>query len=130
MYISNDHTLLEFARVGTIEDNIEISVYAKEGKIPHLHFYCIQDGRKGCIRLDVAQYFSHGNKSDRLSKKELKSFIKWLDEDCHLFKVFNVSLKNYDYICQLWNENNPNNTFNFDLIDEPDYSSLNKGGIL
>ena len=75
MYIADDHTLLEFANIGTIKNNIEISIYTKDGKIPHLHFYCVQDKRKGCIRLDTAQYFSHGSKCDRLNRKELKEFI-------------------------------------------------------
>ena len=125
MYIADDHTLLEFANIGTIKNNIEISIYTKEGKIPHLHFYCVQDKRKGCIRLDTAQYFSHGSKCDRLNRKELKEFINWLSEDCHLFKVFNTSVSNYDYMCQLWNENNLDNTFDFDLIDMPNYNQLN-----
>lgn len=63
-----------------------------EGKYPHLHFRR-SNGKEGAIRLDIAEYYLHGNPlkyTETLSKSELKLFVK------------NISI-NYKRDCSLWN---------------------------
>ena len=63
-----------------------------EGKKPHLHF---QDANRiGAIRLDVAEYFPHGNPlryTDKLTKKEVKMFTSLFTDEV------------YKRACELWN---------------------------
>lgn len=122
--INDNHTFLEMALVGTTSDNIEIRVYGKEGNIPHFHFDHIQSKRKGCIRIDVAEYFDHGDKyKDRLTNKEIKNLILWLKSDKTVFKKFGSNITIYDYIKILWDDNNPNYPLKEDY-KIPDYEQL------
>lgn len=124
-HIADEHLLLEFAHVGTTKDNIEINVYSGEGNIPHLHFYHKQTNRRGCIRLDVPQYFSHGNKCDKLKAREVKNFILWLNSNAKSFSAIGIDLTNYEYLGILWNDNNPEHIIDFTEFSQPDYSQLN-----
>ena len=63
-----------------------------EGKNPHLHFLR-PNCREGAIRLDVAEYYPHGNPlhyTETLSKKELSQFIAFISSS-------------YERACELWN---------------------------
>lgn len=113
------HTLYEMARIGNTSDNIEIHIYGKEGNIPHFHFYDRKDERMGCIRIDKAEYFSHGKGkyADKLSAKEIYNLIEFLNSQHK-----RLPITNWQYLIILWNDNNPD--FEIDMLKTPDYSKL------
>ncbi len=119
---SGKHTLLEMARVGSI-DNIEITIYGGEGPIPHFHFYDKQTERKGCIRLDESSYFDHSMYNDRLKRKEIIKLNDWVRTTKTVFTKFGAEITVFDYMCILWNDNNP--THLIDSLEIPNYLTLN-----
>lgn len=122
-----NHRLNEMARVGVVSDSVEIQIYSKEGPIPHFHFYHKQSKRRGCVRLDCAEYFKHGIHVNSLTKKEIIDLNDWVRSDETPFKKYGANINIFTYMLILWNENNPNY-----LIDDIDnmvisnYTELNK----
>lgn len=76
---------LEMARVGITEDNLDIIIRTDDpGKIPHFHIIDRNNkderNNEGCIRIDKAEYFSHGNKTTTLNSHQRKQLVKFLNE--------------------------------------------------
>lgn len=109
--------LLEFARVGKV-DGYNVSIYSKEGPIPHFHFYDDEMKKKGCIRLDKAEYFVHGDNNHKLNSKEVKNLINWM---LSKHRVLDITI--WEYMCILWGDNNPEYLLPEDLV-MPDYYQL------
>ena len=124
--LDNQHTLLEIAHVGSF-CGYKVSIYGGEGNIPHLHFYTENKKKNiyGCIRLDCSEYFDHGKHNARLNSKEKKIFTEWIKSKETPFKKFTDILTVWEYVCILWNENNPNYKFNYDQYTMPNYAELN-----
>lgn len=120
--LKDSHTLLEMARVGKI-GSIEIMIYEGEGPVPHFHFYDRQTERKGCIRLDVPEYFQHGIYKDKLTRAERKNLNEWVRSFHSPFKPLGINLTVYQYMLILWDDNNPNYPIKGDP-EIPDYLSL------
>lgn len=120
--LDNKHTLLEMAQVGKFAD-YTCSVYGKEGSVPHFHFYTKDKKISGCIRLDAPDYFVHGKHKSKLSSKERKQLMEWLNSFHEGYKKLGVELTIYSYICILWNDNNQEYLFEAPE-NMPDYTQL------
>lgn len=118
-----EETLLEMALVGTIDDTLYIKIYGGEGPVPHFHFYSAQDNRKGCIKILEASYFIHGNNLDTLKRWEVKELVEWLQEECSYAKKRKLNLSNWECICMLWDQNNPEYELENPSPNIPDYST-------
>lgn len=103
---SKYHKLTEMARIGEFSCGylFLINVYSGEGVIPHFHVINNQTKEESCIRIDCAEYFSHGSKNMKLNSKEKKFLYQFLtsvspyEEDDG--KTF------YHLIWEEWNRNN------------------------
>ena len=42
----------------------------EDGPIPHFHFYAVYGAKKGCIKLDKAQYFTHRNNTGKINLRK------------------------------------------------------------
>ena len=123
IYKSVKQDIFGMARVGSTSDKYEIYVNTNDGgKFPHFHYRDAKDWKKfhTCIRIDVAEYFLHEGKEDKLNAKQLKNLYKFLKSDVTLSKYRGKFKNNYELICFLWDLNNsdvqiPEN------IDMPDY---------
>lgn len=58
-------------------------VYDNEGPIPHCHILGLgKDGKKEvCVKLDEAEYFCHGYKTNKFTKDEKDMFIKFINSE-------------------------------------------------
>lgn len=101
-------------------------VYGSEGYKPHMHVFMGEDrddAPVACVRLDVAEYFDHGKKSDRFVKlnsfykKALISILKGPLDD----KDRN-SISVWKFMCYSWNASNQERRM--ENINMPDYSKL------
>lgn len=118
---NSPHTsLLEMAEVGRFS-SYRVSIYGGEGPIPHFHFYNKDPNRGGCIRLDKPEYFVHGNHNEKLSSKERKNMIEWLQSPHKSFGKY--GLTNWHVICIYWDDNNQDYLFDKDA-EMPDYILL------
>lgn len=117
----NEDMLLEMSEIGRF-DEYKILVYGSEGPIPHFHFESTKDNKKGCIRLDRPEYFSHGRYQDKLNSKEVKYLIQFLNAPHKFFGK--VGYNNWQIICIYWGDNNPEFQVDLDTIKMPDYSKL------
>ena len=99
---------------------ISVEVRNKEGfNIPHFHFIR-KNNKEGCIRIDEAKYFNHGNQyKETLNKNECYILNEWMDKDCPL----NTSKTNWEYIKDFWNASKPKE-YQVTIEEKPDYSSL------
>ena len=115
-----DSTLVEMAEVGRFA-TYKITVYGSEGPILHFHFETLDGKVKGCIRLDRAEYFNHGPYQDRLSSRDRKRMVDWLNSPHKHFGK--VGYTNWQVICVYWDDNNHDNLFNADT-PMPNYEEL------
>ncbi len=116
---------LEMARVGITEDNLDIIIRTDDpGKIPHFHIIDRNNKDKrpneGCIRIDKAEYFSHGNKTMTLNSQQRRQLVKFLNIAPDKSKHYST---NWDLLVDMWNLNNsdiqiPEGT------EMPDYTQL------
>lgn len=116
----NSNNLLEMAEVGRF-GNFKITVYGKEGPIPHFHFENLGENLKGCIRLDKPEYFKHGAYKDELGNKYKKAMVSWLNSPHKSFGKYNLT--NWQVICIYWSDNNQDSLFGEDT-PMPDYNKL------
>ena len=87
------------------------NIYGSEGRIPHLHLRKLNEA-DCCVRLDISEFFVHGNHKRILNSKEIKIFKESMEKDN--FSLFNAAMN-------LWNEKNPDYKIT-NLC--PDYSKL------
>ena len=124
--------LIEMATVGYTNDNYCIIIYTNDsGNIPHFH-YCDMEtrGKKfhTCIRLGKAEYFHHGFKQDILNSKQRKELVEFLQKDYSGSKKINIS--NWEYLLNLWNNENNSNVKVDEDMPMPDYRNLYNKSIL
>ena len=124
IHYENKYPYLEMARVGILDCNIDIFIRTYDpGKLPHFHFVDRNNldrrNNEGCIRIDKAEYVSHGTKTMALNSKQRKALVKFLND-----KPKNGGFDtNWRYIVALWNDNNSDVILPMDL-EMPDYSQL------
>jgi hypothetical protein len=119
------HTLLEMAKIGITEDDIEIMVYGSEGHVPHFHFRNAKKPRQcGCIKLLSAEYFDHGIYKGRLSSIERKNLVNFLNAIVDEDLGYSSTTTNYQALCYLWNANNPLYRIRLNEINQPNYKNL------
>lgn len=115
--LTDNKYLTEMARVGKF-DNYLVSIYSGEGLIPHFHFYTVDGTKKGCIRLDKAQYFTHGDNTAILNSKEKKNLVEWLKSK---HKALPITI--WEYMVVLWDDNNEDYLMD-ENIKMPNYENL------
>lgn len=120
-----DPRLNEMARVGFVGHKYEIYVRTNDkGNIPHFHMWDIEtmgDKFHTCIKLTVPEYFHHEGKEGILSSKERRELVKFLESPR---KKSRYPITNWEYLIDLWNDNN-NSSMNVDPDQEmPDYNNL------
>ena len=100
--------------------NARFHVYEDEGDhVPHMHL--IKEGEPDCcIRIDKAEYFSHGRHSNTINSKTLKRFINFMKS-----KNIKFGQSNYKFAIYSWNKYNKHDQLDMNM-DMPDYSKLNK----
>ena len=106
---SQFHRLTEMTRIGEFVcgDLFLINVYSGEENVLHFHIINNQTREEGCIKIESAEYFSHGSKIMELNskeKKELQNFLETIspyEEDDG--KTY------YMLIWEEWNRNNREN---------------------
>ena len=78
---SQFHRLTEMARIGEFVcgDLFLINVHSGEGNVPHFHIINSQTREEGCIKIESAEYFSHGLKIMELNSKEKKELQNFLE---------------------------------------------------
>ena len=114
--------LLEMARVGYLNGQLEVYVKTKDGgSIPHVH---VRDtntqGRlfETCIELGRNMYFLHGKYDQMLTKKQCQRFNEFMHEEIHT-RTFNGTV--YEFAVDMWNYNNShvNIEVEYDANDKP-----------
>ena len=117
-----DSSLCEMIEAGRFED-CKLCVYANEGPIPHFHFYSKTGGDYGggCIRLDLPEYFNHGNHTEKLNRRNIKRVQEWAKSPHRLLGRY--GLNNWEAMCIYWNDSNPDHPLP-DNLEMPDYSKL------
>lgn len=122
-----EQNLLEMAKVGITDDSYEVYIYSHDpGNIPHFHYVDSaslgKDRKKGfhtCIRIDSAEYFHHGDKTDMLSKKQKKELVKFLQAPSRNKRYRD----HWEQVLSLWNDNS--STIEIDEnLPMPDYNNL------
>lgn len=100
--------------------DISVHVYEDEGDhVPHMHL--IKEGEPDCcIRIDKAEYFSHGRHSNTINSKTLKRFITFMKR-----KNIKFGQSNYKFAIYSWNKYNKHDQLDINM-EMPDYSRLNK----
>ncbi len=78
----------------------EVEVYELEGNLPHVHV-TTADGKISAPRLDIANYFIHGNKRYIMSSKERKDFDNFMNEKNKAFPEYT----NWEFCAYEWNKN-------------------------
>lgn len=106
---SQFHKLTEMARIGEFfcGDLFLINVYSGEGTVPHFHIINNQTHEEGCIKIQSAEYFSHGSKSMELNSKEKKELQKFLETVSPYEEDDGKTY--YMLIWEEWNRNNREN---------------------
>ena len=95
---------------------------ALEGPIPHAH---INKGREPytCIRLDIPEYFLHGQYRKTFSEQGNGKLKKVLDTFMRERCSKDDGMTNWEYLCNEWNKGNP-----IQMVDvakgQPDYKLL------
>jgi hypothetical protein len=100
------HPLWSMARIGEFSSGalFSVRVYSGEGPIPHFHMVDTQNDKEVCVKIQSAEYFSHGAKTFEFSNKQKKQLQKFFEtvspyeEDCG--KTY------YDLVWEEWNRNN------------------------
>lgn len=115
-----DPTLVEMAEIGRI-DTLIVRVYGSEGPVPHFHFVSKNKEIDGCIRIDKPEYFPHGNHTSKLTGKNLKNMINFLNAPHK--RLGKHGYTNWDVICMYWDDDNVDYQIPEDL-KMPDYTLL------
>lgn len=117
-----ENGIFEMACCGHTIDGLFIIVFTNDpGNIPHFHVFNNQNPKKttlnACIKIETPEYFKHGNHTDILNGKQMKSLIKFLNSKRKENKTW------WQHLLELWNDNNSNYEIPEDL-PIPDYISL------
>lgn len=119
-----EHNIIEIARIGFI-DEFEIVIYTDDpDNIPHMHILDASthgDNFSSCVKLESAEYFSHGGKYvDKFNSKQRKVFNDFMKSKPSRVTMYKT---NYQYACEMWNGNNSKTTVD-GTQEQPDYTKL------
>ena len=119
------------SRIGTVNmrgATYEIFVCTNDpGKIPHFHVRDMDDWSRfhTCVRIDVPEYFHHGNKQDTFNSRERKQLQDFMNQ-CPKKKMYDENgnqLNNWQVICFMWDINNSDVEIK-ENTSQPDYTKL------
>lgn len=108
MFVVDGEVFLEMTTIRSGFMSIKLAIYGREGLgYPHFHFYknlkpeseipeSVRQGG-GCLCIESANYFVHGEHTERLTSKEIKGLIKFLKEPNRTLK----EISNWEYILGL-----------------------------
>lgn len=127
----DEHQFFEMARVGYVNDSLEVQIWNREGRnIPHVHVYSTDKSHKktsldACIQLVKPMYFQHGSHMDTLNAEQRKAFNDFMHSP-HRHGKFS---SNYEYAVFLWNDNNTHAEIELELdangdVVIPDYTDI------
>lgn len=101
----------------------KVFVNGKEGNIPHFHIWDDStDGKEfhTCVCIEKAAYFHHTGKEDVFDSKQKKKLVEFLKASPR-----NSRYKtHFEYICSMWNDNNPTKKQVDENSSIPDYMNL------
>ena len=115
------HSVSEMANMGTTHGGITIKVFSGDGTTPHLHFI-IDETHQGCLQLERAEYYTHGNYTATLNAQQLVDVIKFMNSSA-ASHGFDPGWTKYVDCCNEWNKNNPRHAMK--RQEMPDYSTIN-----
>ena len=122
--VSDDKSLMEYARVGFMENGLEVYVMTDDpGHIPHFHLRDVATkGREfdTCIEISRNRYFMHGHHCSKLNGKGKKMLAEFMEAKCPNPRYEN----NYELTVDMWNMNNSSMTAKYDKDNIPDYRGL------
>ncbi|MCF0217104.1 MAG: hypothetical protein HUK21_11610 [Fibrobacteraceae bacterium] len=113
----HEHKITEMAEVGRF-GNVVVSVYGKEGYIPHMHVK--GPGFESCVEFNSASYFQHRAHPDKLSKKVIVDFDGFLSSA----PDFGPFATNWEAALYEWNRNNSEKPRLPMDLEKPDYTQL------
>ena len=118
----NEELLLEMAEIGRF-NGYRIMIYGNEGPVPHFHVEHKEKGINSCIRIDKAEYFSHGKHKDKLSRDTIKELYNFLKQPHKTFGKHGYN--NWQIICIYWDDNNIEFTLDdISSMSMPDYTKI------
>ena len=101
------HSIWSMARIGEFRSNnlYSVRVYSGEGPVPHFHVINTQNNTETCVRIDCAEYFTHGTKIFEFNSKQKRS----LNEFLHSTSPYEEDEGKlyYELVWAEWNRNNP-----------------------
>ena len=123
--VTDDKNLMEYARVGFINDAMEVYVMTDDpGHIPHFHLRDVKTRGEEfdtCIEITKPKYFLHGHHNDTLNAKGKKALAEFMEAKCPNSKYEN----NYELTVDMWNLNNSSINVSYERGQEiPNYRNL------
>lgn len=112
--------------LGTRSGTIEVYVNSNEGDYaPHMHFKSTDGKIDGCVKIENAEYFSHGKFKSRLTEKQAKDFYKFMKSKSKNEHI--KPFKKWDVAALIWeSETESNNNHELvDILEIPRYYLLN-----
>ena len=109
----------EMAVIGPFNNTIYLQVWGNEGNYPHAHFYTNNRELKGCLRLDIPEYFVHKDYDMKFDRKQKIELIKFLNQPNIDFPAYS----NWRALVGYWNANNRSHQMSVDT-PMPDYTKL------
>lgn len=108
------------------EGGIVVSVYPKEGVVPHLHVKSPKIKSDACIKIGKCEYFRHGGHQGTLNNTQAQI----VDTILRLPNNDDSSITNYDHAVLSWQSAHPDweskQTAEWLRNPQPDYSLINK----
>lgn len=119
------------ARLGNKVRNAVISIYNKEGRLPHFHIWSrTDDFEEICVRLDTNKYFNHGYKTGTLNSSGRKALCEKLKKKyvpANENKVkFEGAIIIYNALCIGWNLDSNNHIKVDPNAEMPNYRTIYK----
>lgn len=98
-----------------------VEVRSKDnGKIPHFHIFDVDRRFKTCVRIDMPQYFHHGEYIDVLNRRGRDALNKLLQMQ---LLVDGECVTNWERIVKVWNDNPERLNIGINVA-QPNYSLL------
>ena len=116
----NTHTYISFRTIGYFmsgDDKLLISVYKEGNKLPHFHVKDTTTGTDYAILFGRAQHISESHLSEEKAK-ELDCYLRSWHADS------NTICTVWRYAIYSWNELNPVNKIDPNVIAMPNYSNI------
>lgn len=113
-----------FGKINLIKlGELKINVYANEGPIPHFHIESTDRNFICCVEIYHPNYFSHDNKIDKLTDRQVKDLNKFMSTKFKPRPDFTV-WEAIDFYWVAFNDPERKKYNNYTFY-QPDYSKLN-----